>query len=621
MPTRTRESIWTSNIASIFRSTAIMLIFTELAGVISNVIDGVVSSRFLGSDVYSAIALVGPFTGIVGLFSAFLSVGCSITCSHLVGVGEKEDANEVFNTSVCIALLISAVLAIACVVVPSFLLTICGVPLDKHPELNVHMYSYLNGIKYGIPALMMSQVMGPIIIMDGCKRIYTTSSVVLCVSDIVGDLLNVFVFHGGAFGMGVATSLSFLLQLLVLLPHFLKGESYFRLARRFVRFSRFATIARGGTPSLVKGVSGTVRNILVNYINIMVALSTAAIAARGIQSDLFILFLCIPTGFGSTLVAMVGVYYSANDLQGLRYLYAYAVRLGALVSLAVGALVFVLAPVLTGIYTSDPEVLELATFSVRWMAVALPFFTSVTLVQQYLQGTKMTARSNALGIIDRFALPVLSAFALGTLFGSKGILAGVAISEMLVLVVIFIASCVKCRGIPQDWVDVLFLPKDFGGAEEDNLYGTICSTEDVTTYTRLTNAFCLDHGADERTARLMSLFVEEMCLNSIGLRRGTEEYAAWINSLSVEEMHVDVMGLAPSDGKARADFRLFVDKDRRICFSLMDLGEQLDPTTFYELSEGEELETNVGVRLVMKMAKEVRYFSTFGSNNLIVYVQ
>lgn len=58
----------------------------------------------------------------------------------------------------------------------------------------------------------------------------------------------------------------------------------------------------------------------------------------------------------------------------------------------------------------------------------------------------------------------------------------------------------------------------------------------------------------------------------------------------------------------------------RICYSMMDLGDYFDPTIFYEMHAEDEPTKNMGFRLVMNMADEVRYYSAFGSNNLVVCV-
>ena len=65
------------------------------------------------------------------------------------------------------------------------------------------------------------------------------------------------------------------------------------------------------------------------------------------------------------------------------------------------------------------------------------------------------------------------------------------------------------------------------------------------------------------------------------------------------------------------DYRLYANGGD-ICFSMMDLHDHFDPTLFYELHNTDSPEGHIGIRMVTKMAKEVRYFSTFNSNNLIV---
>ena len=48
-----------------FLSTATAMIFTEFTGVISVLMDGIVTSRFLGVDAYSGISLLIPFTSLI----------------------------------------------------------------------------------------------------------------------------------------------------------------------------------------------------------------------------------------------------------------------------------------------------------------------------------------------------------------------------------------------------------------------------------------------------------------------------------------------------------------------------------------------------------------------------
>ncbi len=53
------------------------------------------------------------------------------------------------------------------------------------------------------------------------------AAVVMTVGDTVADFLNVLVFHGGMFGMTIATAVSAYLSLAVLLPHFAGKNAFF----------------------------------------------------------------------------------------------------------------------------------------------------------------------------------------------------------------------------------------------------------------------------------------------------------------------------------------------------------------------------------------------------------
>ena len=113
---------------------------------------------------------------------------------------------------------------------------------------------------------------------------------------------------------------------------------------------------------------------------------------------------------------------------------------------------------------------------------------------------------------------------------------------------------------------------------------------------RRTEEFCLQHGIEKKKAMQMGLFVEEMASNVIEVaeKRGTEN--------------------------ASVDFRLNISGEK-ISFSLMDLSGQANPQLFYEMNRDKDPEKFIGARMVAEKSREMRYFSTFGSNNLVVCLE
>lgn len=578
-----------------YRSTAVSMIVNELTGVIALLIDGIITSQSLGVEVYAGISLLKPFTSLVLLLVGVLSTGCNLVSSRMIGIGKKKEANEAFNLASLLCVLISVLLILLCLRFPNMVLNLCGIDLSKHPQLNQHIYSYLNGYLIGLPALMLVQVFGPILVMDNGKRFFTLSSVLLCTADIIGDLLNAYVFHGGAFGMGLATSAAYIIQLLILAFHFTGKDTYFKISLKACSLRPLKELLRNGTPALIKKMSGTLRDIFINYINIMVAVGTVAIAAKGIQNDIFSFLFCIPTGLGRTLLLMTGIYYSAKDVQGLERLLSYACRFAALLTGIAALFTIAAAHFFAGLFTSDPEVLPLAVFGIRWMAVGLVFDTPIVLMQHFHQGADNLKRSTILNICERFVAPTLAAVILGHLFGSKGVLASFGVSKIILLSSLFVNNCIHNHGLPKDWRQIMYLPKGFGGAQSDNMYAEIRTIDDAVQTSEQVHKFCLEHQIDNKKAYFTALCVEEMAVNVI--------------------KHAEKKGI----GNVCIDYHLSLN-DGSISMSLTDLSEHFDPTLFYEQHLQDAPTDHIGIRMITEIAKDIRYYSTFRSNNLLINI-
>lgn len=583
-------------IASMFLTAAIVMIFTQMTGVVATIIDGIVTSRFLGSDQYSAVALLGPLVNIVLLFASFVSIGGQIVCSNKVGTGERDEANAVFTFSLLFGILVAAAFVIFSVISPGTLLQICGVSHKGRPELYEHMLDYLHGYTIGIPAVIMVQILSPFMVMDNGKQLVSLSATVLCLSDIAGDFINALVIRGGVFGMGVATSIAMWLQLLVLLMHFVKKEGYFRLSLKSLKGTHIRDIGQNGLISFVKKLATILRDILTNRINLVVAVSTAAVAAKGMQADLNMLMFCISIGIGRTLLTMSSMYYGAEDLDGLKRAYKYAMLLCIRLLAVVGVILFIAAPLVSRIYTSDPEVTALSVFSIRCMAISLVPDALNEAFQDYLQGIQNRKLVNTMCFAERFFLPVATAWIMGMAFGSRGIMASMAVAKIVLFLLAFVIVCVRCKGLPRKLEDIMFLPEGFGGREEDNIYARFSAMEDVVRESERAHDFCIAHGVDKRGANMVALFVEEMGGNII--RHGKPRRG----------------------GSVCADYRISANGGR-IGISLRDYCEEFDPMKFNEIHRDDNRMSNIGIRMVMALAKDIRYINTFNSNCLFMYLE
>ena len=579
-------------ISSMFMSTAVAMVFTMLASVAAQMIDGIITSRFLGNDAYSAVSLFGPVNWFILMLASLLSVGSQIVCSGYMGSGKKKEASSVLTLSVLAGLVISALVILAFVLIPDTILSICGITEENNPAIHADMLAYMKGYAPGVPAMILIQIIGPMIVMDKGKFLFTVSALVLGAVDVAGDLINVFLVHAGTLGMGLATSVSLIVQLLILVPFMLRKDFYFRPTLKGFGVSEMGNIVKSGFPSLVQSLAVSLRELFVNRINLFFAVSSVALVARGIQGDINTILFCFSLGVGKTMVSMTGLYHGVNDREGIRQLFSFGMKFSFKVSLGMTAAVFLLAPVITGFYTSDPETASMCVFAVRCVAIAHTADTLGAVFADYLQGIRNRRLVIVLNLLDRLILPVGSALLLAFAFGSRGVLAAFTTGKILLAIVIFIIICIHNRRIPRSVDDLLLLPQGFGGNSGDNLYGHVADMDDVVRESALVEKFCLEQGSSGKTAMRMSLFMEEMGTNFV--KHADREVTA-------------------------ADYRLFVNGDD-VCLTLRDYNKVFDPISW--LNEHHDIRPGqaTGIRIVMGLARKTSYYSAFDSNNLIIWL-
>ncbi|MCR5304720.1 MAG: hypothetical protein K6E33_09175, partial [Lachnospiraceae bacterium] len=272
-------------ISKMFFSAAITMIFTQLISVVATIIDGIITSRYLGDVAYSSVSLFGPFSGIMSMIVIFFSTGCQVLCSTMIGKGKKDTANHVFSMSVIFVFCSSILILLIYGFQSDLLISLYGKTPDKTPDIYLHLKQYLHGYMIGVPAAMLTQLLGPMCVMDGAKKRFILSAITLCVVDVTGDLLNVFVFHGGVFGMGVATSVSFMIQFLIPSLHVFTHRGFLRFSVHKVPLSLLMDLARNGAPVFIQYMGTVLRDFLINTLYILLAVSAVALAVTGVQND------------------------------------------------------------------------------------------------------------------------------------------------------------------------------------------------------------------------------------------------------------------------------------------------------------------------------------------------
>ena len=325
-------------------------VFSALTVSLCLLIDNVMISRFLGETGMAAYSLANPVLLAIGAVGSLLAAGVQVACSKSLGRGSQEETNAGFSSAVTLGGVISILFAAAVVVFRSPLATMMGA--GRQGELFEQTRDYLAGFCIGAPGSMGALVLVPFMQMAGQSTLLILAVLGMTVTDVALDLLNVLVFHGGMFGMGLASSLSYYVAMAVAAVYFLSKRSVFRFSRKLVTGRKMSELFRGGVPAGFNMASSVILVYVMNRI-LQGTGGETAVAAYAVITGIGNAANCITTGIGGVSLTLSGILFNEEDRNGLKELTGRLCRYGVVLGLGMGVLLAVFAPAFISLFIPE----------------------------------------------------------------------------------------------------------------------------------------------------------------------------------------------------------------------------------------------------------------------------
>lgn len=415
----------------LFLETMFVLIISEMADALCGVIDAMYVGKFLGEDAMAAHGVSAPVFTFLCIFCYLIAAAIQHACPMAIGEGRKEEANGYFNIAVSTTLVLGAILTIIGLAFPGWTATMLGSGSGPIKPLAAQ---YLRGIAPGTIPLILFIVLVPILQIEGKWALIHIGSIVMAVSDIALDYINIHFLHGGMFGMGMSTSISYSLGLGVFLLYFASKKRTFHLSIRSMKGFPVLQFFSTGLPAGVRMTARMLSLIIINVLVVNMAGSTA-MAAMAIQRNLSTVVLSAVMGLCGAVLTLTSLSYGKQDTRGM----ADAVRLGYRHSFGVVALfataLFFTTPVIISLYLDRADAaFPLAVKAVRWLAASMPLVAWNWCFGSFLHGIGKIALSTRLFIFGELVTQCFTALVLGLIWGANGIFASFAVSQAIIMI-------------------------------------------------------------------------------------------------------------------------------------------------------------------------------------------
>ena len=343
------------------------LILTGVLQLLYNAADVVVVGRFAGPQALAAVGSTGALINLLVNVFFGLSVGGSVLIARSWGAGDMKSVQRGVHTIISVAAIAGVLVGILGIAAARPMLKLMGNPDDVIDGATLYMQIFF----MGMPANMLYNFGAAILraVGDTKRPLYY-----LTISGIANVLLNlvlVIFFHMGVAGVAIATVVSQVISMVLVLACLIRTDGAIHLDVKALRIDvvQLKEIFRVGLPAGLQGSLFSISNVLIqSSINSFGSIAMAGNSAAGNIE-----------GFAYTAMNALhqaDLTFASQNLGAQKYKRVRRVLwvcLGTVtvIGFSMSMLFYALGPTLLGLYNTDPEVIR---FGMIRMSYMLPLY-------------------------------------------------------------------------------------------------------------------------------------------------------------------------------------------------------------------------------------------------------
>ncbi|MDR1193153.1 MAG: MATE family efflux transporter [Peptococcaceae bacterium] len=381
----------------------------------------------IGTSAAAAVGIIFSLMAVVQAIGSALGLGAGLNISRLLGRGERESAHRFAS----IAFFGGLAAGVLFIILGTYFLEELALGLGATPTILPYAKDYAQFILFGTPFMISSFVLNHILRSQGNSFQAMVGISVGAILNIVLDPLFIFVFGWGIAGAAIATIIGQIISFFLLLILIARAPDGARVALRFFRPSRqiLSLIISNGLPTCYRQLLASLSIAIIN--NCAKPYGDTAIAALSIAVRICQFLLSATLGFGQGFMPVCGFNYGAGKYGRVRESFFFCLKLAVILHIVVGALVFLFAPALMGLFRrEDWEVIRIGALCLRLQAVVLPLQACTIMCSMLLQalGKAWQASVMALSRQGIFLIPIL--LILPAFLGLFGVQCAQALSDV-----------------------------------------------------------------------------------------------------------------------------------------------------------------------------------------------
>jgi len=419
-------------ISSIFFHYSIPSVLGMLAISSASIVDGFFIGNYVGDSGLAAININLPIFSFLFGFAFMLAIGSSVVSGKLLGEGNVKSASLIFSKTIMSITLFSFITCCVLFFNIEILLHLFG----ADENLTKIAIEYLSVILIFIPFLMIGVVLDYFVRIDNRPNLAFIALLSSALINVVLDWFMIIYLQKGIFGAALATGISQLTLLFILLPHFFSKRATIGFVKPSGSYRQILKATYNGASEFVNEISIGITTLIFNYVMIK-NFGIEGIAAFTVINYLLLIGIMISFGISDSLQPIISKNFGAKEHKRIEAFLKLAFRATSLVGVIMIVLLLWVPEILANIFLEDSNdktkqiVLSFAAFI--W--IAFLFNGRNLVISAYLTAIHKPLASMVIALSRSFIFPVLFIVTLPFLFDKNGILVAIPMAEAVSFII------------------------------------------------------------------------------------------------------------------------------------------------------------------------------------------
>ncbi|WP_342480872.1 MATE family efflux transporter [Paenibacillus sp. FSL L8-0340] len=378
-----------------------------MLGTSMNVIYSILNAYFLGTlhntAMLTALALTLPLFAVIMALGNLIGMGSGTYISRMLGEKKYDDVKHVssfaFYSSLVLGLLVMA----------------AGLPLidpivhglGATPDSFGFTKDYVTVMLIGSPFVVLFFTLENIVRSEGAAITSMIGMILSVVVNIILDALVIFVFHWDVIGVASATVVSNLVASVYYAFHMRYKSQFLTVSVKWFKATKdiLGNVFKIGVPVFIMSIFLGAMSLIFNHF--LVEYGDSAVAAYGISSRLLQFPEFILMGLCEGVVPLIAFSFTADKLR-MKSTIGFTTKVIVGLAAVFGIIVYLVSDHLIGLFTNDPQLIEMGSYILHVTFLSLFITGMTTLFTGVFQATAQGTAAFIMSIIQGVTLiPVL----------------------------------------------------------------------------------------------------------------------------------------------------------------------------------------------------------------------